>query len=89
MDNIETIKRVVEIGSGLPMMPELSIVQEAKNETLKAIRFSDEVVIRPLGIISKRSRRFTPAVQEFVNFLKGESQPGATQESNQALQATL
>ena len=37
MDNIETIKRVVEIGAGLSMVPELSIVQEAKNETLKAI----------------------------------------------------
>ena len=89
MDNIETIKRVVEVGSGLSMVPELSVVQEARSETLKAIQFSDEAVIRPLGIISKRSRRFTPAVQEFVNFLKGESQPGATQKSNQASQATL
>ena len=80
MDNIETIKRVVEIGSGLSIVPELSIVQEAKNETLKAIQFADEVVMRPLGIISMRNRRFTPAVQEFVNFLKVESQPGVAQE---------
>ena len=43
------------------------------SETLKALQFSDEVVMRPLGIISKRGRRFTPAVQEFVNFLRGVS----------------
>ncbi len=89
MDNIETIKRVVEIGSGVSIVPELSIVQEAKNETLKAIQISDEIVMRPLGIIAKRGRRLTLAVHEFVKFLKGESQPGTTQESNQALQATL
>ena len=89
MDNIETIKRVVEVGLGLSMVPELSVVQETRSETLKAIQFSDEVIIRPLGIISKRSRRFTPAVQEFVNFLRGESRLGATQGSNQAFQAAL
>ena len=89
MDNIETIKRVVEIGSGVSIVPELSIVQEAKNETLKAIQISDEIVMRPLGIIAKRGRRLTLAVHEFVKFLKGASEPGTTQESNQALQATL
>ncbi len=93
VDNIETVKRIVELGSSLAIVPEPSIVQEVQNETLKVIPFTDEVVMRPLGIISKRSRRFTPAVHEFVNFLKGESQPGATQEStqesNQTLQATL
>ncbi len=92
VDNIETVKRIVELGSSIAIVPEPSIVQEVQNKTLKVIPFTDEVVMRPLGIISKWGRRFTPAVQEFVNFLKGESQPGAAQESkdsNQALQATL
>ena len=89
VDNIETIKRVVEIGSGVSIVPEPSITQEVKAETLKAIQFTDEVVTRPLGIISKRGRRFTPAVQEFIDFLQGKKSRGpAGGESNRPLQAT-
>jgi molybdate transport repressor ModE-like protein len=88
VDNIETIKRVVEIGSGISIVPELSIAQEVKNETLKAIQFTDEVILRPLGIISKRGRRFTPAVQEFIDFLRGKTPRGTARGPDQALQAT-
>ena len=73
MDNIETIKRVVEVGSGLSIVPEPAITQEVKNDTLRAIQFSDEPLMRPLGILLKRGRRFTPAVQEFIDLLKDKS----------------
>jgi molybdate transport repressor ModE-like protein len=88
VDNIETIKRVVEIGSSVSIVPELSVVQEAKNETLKVLHFTDEVMMRPLGIISKRGRRFTPAVQEFIDFLRGKTPKDTTEGPDQALQAT-
>ncbi len=88
VDNIETIKRVVEIGSGISIVPEPSIAQEVKAETLKAIQFTDEVVVRPLGVISKRGRRFTPAAQEFIDFLQGKRPHGTVGESHKALQAT-
>jgi len=88
VDNIETIKRVVEIGSGISIVPEPSIAQEVKAETLKAIQFTDEVVVRPLGVISKRGRRFTPAAQEFIDFLQGKRPHGTMGESHKALQAT-
>ena len=88
VDNIETIKRVVEIGSGISIVPEPSVTQEIKAETLKAIQFTDEVLIRPLGIISKRSRHFTPAVQEFIDFLRGRRPHGTAGEPDRTLQAT-
>jgi molybdate transport repressor ModE-like protein len=88
VDNIETIKRVVEIGSGISIVPEPSVTQEIKAETLKAVQFTDEVLIRPLGIISKRARHFTPAVQEFVDFLQGRKSRGTTGEPDRTLQAT-
>ena len=88
VDNIEIIKRVVEIGSGISIVPEPCIAQEIKNETLKAIQFTDEVVMRPLGIISKRNRRFSPAVQEFVEFLMEKTSQGAAGGPHRALQAT-
>ncbi|MGE0825555.1 MAG: LysR family transcriptional regulator [Candidatus Binatia bacterium] len=72
MDNVETIKRVVEIGTGLSIVPEPAVLQEVKSETLKAIPFADETLMRPLGIVTKRGRRFTPAVQQFIDFLKGK-----------------
>jgi molybdate transport repressor ModE-like protein len=82
MDNIETIKRVVEVGSGLSIVPEPAITQEVKNDTLRAIQFSDEPLMRPLGILLKRGRRFTPAVQEFIDLLKDKSSRAVSQESS-------
>jgi molybdate transport repressor ModE-like protein len=88
VDNIETIKQVVEIGSGISIVPEPTIAQEVKNETLKAVQFADEVLMRPLGILSKRGRHFTPAVQEFVDFLKGKAARKPPEEADRTLQAT-
>lgn len=88
VDNIDTIKRIVEIGSGVSIVPEPSIEQEVKNETLKAIQFADETLTRPLGIISKRGRRFTPAAQEFIDLLKGKVSRSATGKPDPTLQAT-
>ncbi len=85
MDNIETIKRVVEVGSGLSIVPEPTIAQEVKNDTLRAIQFSDEPLMRPLGILLKRGRRFTPAVQEFIDFLKDKSARAGTPEPPRAV----
>ncbi|NOT56117.1 MAG: LysR family transcriptional regulator [Deltaproteobacteria bacterium] len=85
MDNIETIKRVVEVGSGLSIVPEPAIAQEVKNDTLRAIQFSDEPLMRPLGILLKRGRRFTPAVQEFIDFLKDKSARGGIPESSRVI----
>ena len=47
-----------------------------KGETLRAIQFADETLMRPLGIVTKRGRRFTPAVQEFIDYLKDKSVAG-------------
>ncbi len=85
MDNIETIKRVVEVGSGLSIVPEPAIAQEVKNDTLRAIQFSDEPLMRPLGILLKRGRRFTPAVQEFIDLLKDKSSRAGAPESPRVL----
>ncbi|MGE0680557.1 MAG: LysR family transcriptional regulator [Candidatus Binatia bacterium] len=88
VDNIDTIKRIVEIGSGVSIVPEPSIEQEVKNDTLKAIQFADEVLMRPLGIISKRGRRFTPAAQEFIDLLKGKVDRPVVAKPDSTLQAT-
>lgn len=87
MDNVETIKRAVEIGAGIAIVPEPSVSLEVNNETLKVVHFSGEVLMRPLGLISKRGRRFTQATQKFIDFLKDKPAQQSSESSDQVLQA--
>lgn len=66
LDNIETIKRVVEIGAGLAFVPEPAIKHEVKNRTLAALQLLGDAFTRPLGIVHRQGRHFSPAVERFV-----------------------
>lgn len=70
LDNIETIKRVVEIGAGVSIVPEPTVKQEVKNRTLCAVQISDETLLRPLGIVHRQGRHFSPAVERFIAELR-------------------
>jgi DNA-binding transcriptional LysR family regulator len=72
LDNIETIKRVVEIGTGLAILPEPAVRPEVKNRTLAAVQFSDDVCLRPIGIIHRQGKHFSPAAEKFIEFLRAE-----------------
>ncbi len=72
LDNVETIKRVVEIGFGLAILPEPAIRSEVKNRTLAAVHLSDEAFMRPLGIIHRQGKHFSPATEKFIEFLRAE-----------------
>jgi len=70
LDNIETIKRVVEIGTGVALVPEPTVKQEVKNRTLRVIQLADGSLSRPLGIVHRQGRHFSPAVERFIAELK-------------------
>jgi len=70
LDNIETIKRVVEVGAGVGIVPEPTIKQEVKNRTLCALPISDETLLRPLGIVHRQGKHFSPAAQRFIAELR-------------------
>jgi len=72
LDNIETIKRVVEIGTGVAILPEPAVRPEVKNRTLAAVHFSDETFTRPLGIVHRQGKHFSPAAAKFIEFLRAE-----------------
>ena len=72
LDNVETIKRVVEIGSGLAILPEPAVRPEVKGRTLVAVQLSDDVFLRPLGIIHRQGKHFSPAAEKFIECLQGE-----------------
>lgn len=71
-DNVETIKRAVEIGQGVAVVPLPAVRFEVEHGHLKVLRLSDETILRPVGIIHKRGRHLSPAAEKFIEILKRE-----------------
>jgi DNA-binding transcriptional LysR family regulator len=80
-DNIENIKRAVEIGAGAAILPLATVRREVDSGLLVAIHIQDVQFIRPLGIIHKRHKHLSTAAERFVQLLceeLGEEQSAAT-----------
>ena len=69
-DNIETVKRAVEIESGVSIVPRNTVRQEVESGILTALEVEGPKMSRPLGILTKRNRARSPAHKEFVTALK-------------------
>jgi DNA-binding transcriptional LysR family regulator len=68
-DNIETIKRAVEIGLGCAIVPRMTVENEVTRGTLRMLEFQEGTFLRPLAIIYKRGRELSPAVRKFIEVL--------------------
>ena len=73
-DNIETVKRAVEIGAGVSIVPAGTVTQEVSKNTLVALPFADVELQRPIGLIHKKSKVLSPAMKQFIASLQA-SQP--------------
>ena len=69
-DNVETVKRAVEIDSGIAIVPQSSITQEVQNQTLASANLENGKFFRPLAAIYKQTRVLSPAIKQFLAFLK-------------------
>jgi LysR family transcriptional regulator, transcriptional activator of the cysJI operon len=69
-DNIETVKRAVEIDSGISIVPQETIRQEVTNQTLASVKIEDGEFFRTLGLIYKKNKVLSPAIKQFVGLLK-------------------
>lgn len=69
-DNIETVKRTVEIEQGVSIVPLATVKAEVQAGALRAIPL-DPPLRRPIGILLKRNRPRTPALREFLALLQG------------------
>jgi DNA-binding transcriptional LysR family regulator len=70
-DNIETVKRAVEIDSGVAIVPQETISEEVANQTLAAVEIENGAYSRPLGVIYKKNKVLSPAIKQFIALLKG------------------
>jgi DNA-binding transcriptional LysR family regulator len=68
-DNIETIKRSVEVGSGVSILPEATVVNEVKSGLLATVALAGGPFVRELGIVHRRGRVLTAAAREFIRLL--------------------
>lgn len=71
-DNIETIKRAVEIDAGISVVPQVTVSSEMKTGTLCAIPFSGKGYSRQLGILLRRGRARTQVMDRFLALLQEE-----------------
>ena len=69
-DNIETVKRAVEIDSGISILPRTAIGQEVAAGTMKAIGFSNENFVRPTGIIVLKGKMLSQAGRYLIELLR-------------------
>jgi len=69
-DNVETVKRAVEIGSGVAIVPLATVQQEVHNHSLAAVRLEGSGHYRPLAAIHKKSKVLSPAFKQLLAILK-------------------
>ena len=68
-DNIETVKRAVEIDHGVAIVPQATVQRESQQGSLKMLPFKDENFTRPLAILHRKGRVLTPAMRKFIDVL--------------------
>jgi DNA-binding transcriptional LysR family regulator len=69
-DNIETVKRAVEIDAGVAIVPLGTVQQEINKQTLAQISIDDGDFFRPLAAIYKKNKVLSPAMKQFLAILK-------------------
>jgi DNA-binding transcriptional LysR family regulator len=69
-DNIETVKRAVEIDAGISIVPLGTIGQEISKQTLAAVSIEDAELFRPLAAIYKKGKVLSPAMKQFITVIK-------------------
>ncbi len=69
-DNIETVKRAVEIDAGISIVPRSTVAQEATKKTIAIVEIEDEKFFRPLAAVHKKGKVLSPAMKEFLTLLK-------------------
>ena len=72
-DNIETIKRAIEIKSGVGILPLPSVEAEVANGTLTVVEFSNENFFRPTGIIIQKGHPLNKAGQYLLELMQNKA----------------
>lgn len=72
-DNIETVKRMVEIGDAVSILPETSLDNERRAGSLMPVQLDSSDMWRPVGVITRRNRSGSLALRRFLEMLRERS----------------
>jgi DNA-binding transcriptional LysR family regulator len=70
MDNVETIKRAVEMGLGVAILPEATVEHEVAEKTLTCKPFAEGSFTRPIGILLRKGKYLDRASSSVLALLK-------------------
>lgn len=68
-DNIETIKRAVEVGFGVAIVPRPSVIDEQRSGQLAVVALAEPEWTRSVGIIHRSDRVLGAAARKFIELL--------------------
>ena len=71
-DNVETVKRAIEINAGVAILPASTIRNELVQNQLSEIKLVGASFKRPLAIIHRKDKILNPAMRSFIDLLKNE-----------------
>lgn len=74
-DNIETIKQAIGIAAGVSILPRPALPLEIGMRTLAAVPLAMPGLVRPIGIIRRKGKATTPAVERFIEVLRRGDAP--------------
>src|SRR6266849_4207906 len=69
-DNIQMIKEAVELGSGISILPARTMLAEVEQGRLAAVPLHAPDLVRPLGIVHRKRKKFNRAAQSFLELLQ-------------------
>ena len=69
-DNIETIKRAVQVGFGVAIVPLPSVTEEERAGQLVVVKMAEKDWVRPVGVIYRTDRNLSLAAKKFVQLLE-------------------
>jgi len=68
-DNIQTIKEAVAMGSGISILPARTMQAEIAQGRLVAVKLNAPDLMRPVGIVHRKRKKFNRASQRFLEML--------------------
>lgn len=73
MDNVETIKRAVEMGLGVSVLPTATVQHEVAQGTLVCKPFAEGTFSRPIGILLRKGKYLDRASQAVLDAFKANA----------------
>jgi len=74
-DNIQTIKEAVALGSGISILPARTMQAEIGQGRLVAVKLHAPELVRPVGVVHRKRKKFNRAAQAFLELLAQQPAP--------------